>query len=70
MKCNDIQQAVNLCFEAGRGCYLVKSDMKSAFRNLPIRPEDWKWLVLMAIHPLDRKKNYFIDNVVLFPYGC
>ena len=41
VKYDNIQQAVNLCLEASRG-YIAKSDMKYAFRNLPIRSEDWK----------------------------
>ena len=40
----DLDNAIKLCLQVGKGCYLAKSDMKSAFRHLPIRPKDWKWL--------------------------
>ena len=52
VKYKDLDRAVKLCMDLGKGCYLAKSDMKSAFRNLPIRKEDWCWLVLMAYHPV------------------
>ena len=37
VKCKDLPQAIRLCQEAGAGCYMAKADMKSTFRNLPIR---------------------------------
>ena len=42
--------------------------MHSTFRNLPIKPEDWKWLMMMAIHPLTKKKWYFFDKCL--PFGA
>ena len=42
VKYRDLDHAIRLCLQAGPGAYMAKSDMKSAFRNLPIRPEDWK----------------------------
>ena len=42
----DLDNAIRLCLQARQGCYLAKSDMKSAFWNLPVRPEDWQWLVM------------------------
>ena len=36
VKYKDLDNAIRLCLEVGRGCYTVKLDMKSAFRNLPI----------------------------------
>ena len=46
----------------GPGCYLAKSDIKSAFRIIPIHPSDrhmlgFKWL-----------ENYYFDNCL--PMGC
>ena len=40
--------------------------MKSAFRHLPIRKEDWKWLILMAYHPQTNEKFYFIEKYLPF----
>ena len=42
MKYKDFNRAVRLCLAAGKGFYAAKSDMQSAFRNLPIKKEDWK----------------------------
>ena len=42
--------------------------MKSAFRNLPIKPEHWRWLVMMAKHPRTKRKFYFYDKTV--PFGA
>ena len=33
----DVTDAVKLCLQAGRGCKISKSDMKSAFRNLGVK---------------------------------
>ena len=41
--------------------------MKSAFKNLPIRPEDRRWLVLKATHPIMGVQYYFIDKCM--PFG-
>ena len=38
----DLDNAIKLCMKEGVGTYLAKSDMKSAFRNLPINPQDRK----------------------------
>ena len=51
----------------GVGCYVGKSDFKAAFRNLPIRPEDRKWLVMMVRHPITNKQYYFMEKCL--PFG-
>ena len=56
IKYNDLDKAVKMCNQEGPGCHMAKSDMKSAFRNLPVKRKDWKWLVLMPIHPETHKK--------------
>ena len=45
----------------GRGCYLIKLDVEAAFKQVPVRPEDWhllgfKWL-----------GKYFYERVL--PFG-
>ena len=68
VKYNDLGGVIKLCVEAGKGCFIAKSDMKSAFCNLPIKPEDWKWLVLFAFHPVTNQKWYIIDKCP--PFGA
>ena len=68
VKYKDLDNAIKMCLDAGQGCYMAKSDMKSAFRNLPIKPQDRKWLVLMAIHPITGRKWYFIEKCLSFGY--
>ena len=64
----DLDHAIRLCMQFGKGCYMAKSDMKSAFRHLVIRKEDWKWLVLMVRHPVTDEKFYFYDKNL--PFGA
>ena len=42
--------------------------MKSAFRNLPIKPEDWMLLVMMAKSPKSGKTYFFVDKCL--PFGA
>ena len=58
----DLDHTVRLCMRAGINCFAAKADMKSAFRNLPIRKEDWCWLVMMARHPTTGDKWFFVDK--------
>lgn len=46
----------------GRGCHLIKVDIKSAFRLIPIHPQDFS---LLGMH-LDGQ--FFIDKAL--PFGC
>ena len=66
VKYHDLDHAVQLCLKAGANCFLAKSDMKSAFRHVPIRQEDWRWLVMIAHHPVTGQKYYFYDKCVAF----
>ena len=67
VKYKDMDNAVRMCLQASQGCRMAKTDIKSAFRNLSIRSEDWKMLVLMAKHPRSGKRYYFIDKIL--PFG-
>ena len=51
VKYKDLDHAIRLCLKMGPGCCMAKSDLKSAFRPLPIRPQDWCWLVTKVYHP-------------------
>ena len=66
VKYSDLDKAIRLCLAAGKGYFTAKSDMKSAFRNLPIRPCDHKWLVMKVHNPRDSKFYYFVDKCLLF----
>ena len=36
-----LQQAIEIIVRLGRGCYLAKSDIKSAFRLIPLHPSQY-----------------------------
>ncbi len=63
LECNlgSFDEAVKLVLQAGRGCKLVKIDVKSAFRLIPVRYED---INLLGIHWKDR---YYLDTCL--PFG-
>ena len=49
-----------MCNKEGVGAYMTKS----AFRHLPIRPEDRRWLIMKATNPLDNKTYFFVEKCV------
>ena len=68
VKYPDFAKAIHLCLKAGKGCKIAKSDMKSAFRNLGMSPEDFCWLIMKAESPIDGKTYYFVDKCL--PFGA
>ena len=48
--------------------YLCKSDLAHAFRNLPISRRCWRYLVMKAKSPFDRKFYFFVDKCL--PFGA
>ena len=64
----DFNEAIQLCLRAGKSCHVAKSDMKSAFRNLGIKKEHWKFLIMKAKSPVDGKTYYFVDKCL--PFGA
>ena len=64
----DFNEAIQMCIKEGRNCKIAKSDMKSAFRNLGIRKDHWKFLIMKATSPLDGKTYYFVDKCL--PFGA
>ena len=64
----DFNDAIQLCIKEGKSCKIAKSDMKSAFRNLGIKKEHWKFLVMKAVSPIDGKTYYFVDKCL--PFGA
>ena len=67
VKYPDFDLAVQMCLRAGRRCKMGKSDISMAFRNVPMLPQDFKWLVLKAEHPVTKKCYYFVDKC--YPFG-
>ena len=67
VKYPDVGDAIRLCLEAGKFCFVSKSDMKSAFRQLGISRKYWKYLMLKARSPRDGLYYYFFDKAV--PFG-
>ena len=67
VKYPDLSDAVKLCLAAGRYCKMAKSDMRSAFRQLGIKPKHWAWLVMAASSPLDKNWYFFVDKCL--PFG-
>ena len=57
-----IDDALQLIHDAGRGCHLVKMDVKSAYRQLPVHPNDWHLFGFICEDLL------FIDTYL--PFGC
>ena len=48
--------------------YIGKTDIKSAFRLAPLKPECWAWTVMKALNPWTKKWQYFIDKCL--PFGA
>ena len=47
--------------------FLSKTDLKSAFRILPLSREAYPWLIFMAINPLNGETAFFIEKNL--PFG-
>ena len=60
-------QAIRMCLKAGKGAHMAKSDLKLAFRHLPIRKKDWCWLIMKASDLSTGKVYYFCEKIL--PFG-
>ena len=67
VKYKDFDCAVKLCLKEGKGCSAGKTDVISAFRIIPVRPEDWPLLVMRALNPRNNRLYYFVDKCL--PFG-
>ena len=47
--------------------YFSKTDLLSAFRQVPCKPDSWKWLLLKAENPVTNKIQFFVDKCL--PFG-
>ena len=73
VKYPDFADAIHLCLKLTNGksnkiVFSGKSDMKSAFRNLPMSKLDYMLLIMKATNPLDGKTYYFVDKCL--PFGA
>ena len=64
----EFDQAIKRCLEEGTGCFIAKSDMSAAFRNLGIKLDHWPYLVMMAVNPVTGETCYFVDKCL--PFGA
>ena len=67
VKYPDFQCAVELCQKAGKLAFCSKSDMKSAFRHLPLKVSQFCLLLMKAKNPKDGKTYWFIEKCL--PFG-
>ena len=67
VKYPDFDEAVKLCLSARKNCKMGKSDLSSAFRHLPMKIADFKFLVMKAEYPKTGKVYYFVDKCL--PFG-
>ena len=78
VKYRDLDHAIASCLRARkegkekhrsyRLIYMGKSDVKSAFRILPLSVRNFPWLIMKARHPLMNQWCYFVDKCL--PFGA
>ena len=75
VKYKDFDEAIRLCLQELEGLdsnlatiYFGKSDMSNAFRNLPMKKQFWKFLVMKAQSPFNGKFYFFVDKCM--PFGA
>ena len=56
-----IDDAIRILLKLGPNCFMAKTDVQSAFRNIPVHPEDWELLGMKW------RGLYFFDRVL--PFG-
>ena len=64
----EFNDAVLRCLQEGTGCFVAKSDFRSAFRILCIMKKYWRYLIMKAKCPIDGKWYYFVDKCL--PFGA
>ena len=56
-----IDDAIRILLKLGPNCFMAKTDVQSAFRNIPVHPDDWELLGMKW------RGLYFFDRVL--PFG-
>ena len=75
MKYRDLDHAIKCCFIWGKildkvdskVLFFSKTDLKSAFRVIPLRKNSWKWLLMKCEDPVTGEILFFIDKNI--PFG-
>ena len=74
VKYPDLDHAINNCLRMKdellcemEGIFGAKTDLVSAFRQIPCRVDQRKWLVMKAKNPITKKIQFMIDNCL--PFG-
>ena len=76
VKYNDLDHAVLSCLEMSRiasletgnsTVFLAKSDLMSAFRMLPIKSSQWKWIIFKAVDPETGIYRFLVEKNL--PFG-
>ena len=67
----DLDEAIRICFKLRAAgytgpIYFGKTDLSSAFRQLPLRVKDFKWLLMKAKNPATGKWYFFVDKCLPF----
>ena len=66
-----IGDAITLIKSLGRGCYMAKTDIKSAFRIIPIHPDDWAVLRLaLYLKFLALRSSGLLNIISVLPAFC
>ena len=69
VKYPDFNQAIQMCINEGRNCKISRSDMKSAFRHVCIRKDDFWLLMMKCKNPRDGKTYFFVDTCLAFGHS-
>ena len=70
VKYKDLEYAVQVCLKLLNAIevndsvtiYFSKADMTSAFRILPLLPQQYCWLIIMVEDPETHQKQFFVDK--------
>ena len=70
VKYQDLDHAIRNCltFEGVQSLFFGKTDLKNAFRVVPMKVKYFKYLILKAENPKDGRIYYFIDKCM--PFGA
>ena len=63
----DFSEAIDMCIKEGKFCHIAKSDIAMAFRNVPLSPQWWPYLILKVTHPMLQRTFFFFDKCL--PFG-
>ena len=73
VKYRDLDHAKENCIklmklQPGSPIYFAKTDFSAAFRQVPGKPSQYRWLLMKAEHPTNGHTYYFVDKYM--PFGA